>query len=370
MENLDLNGSDDIDGTGNELANIINGNSGDNQLFGGAGNDTLNGVGGNDLIDGGLGDDTIAGGDNNDVVIGNVGNDTIDVGGGVNTIVYNTVDFGNDIINSFDAVGGTPATQDKIDLSALGITAANFATRVVEAPTVGGNTTFSILAANLSTVLGTIRVNGVTNANLDATDFTLATALTNLPGASAANNTLNGTGGNDLINALAGNDTVNGGAGNDTISGGLNGTGGPGADVLNGDAGDDTIIWNANTATATSLTNSDGRDIVNGGTEGAVGDTFVINGNAASEAYSILTLAAWDVIAGNNLGSFNGRTPEIVITRGGTAFANVIGELTEIEEIRINGVDPTAPSGAQEPATPSRLPVTSRRPACASTPSR
>ena len=113
-----------------------------------------------------------------------------------------------------------------------------------------------------------------------------------------------------------------------------------GADTVNGDAGDDTINWNANAAAPT-----DGRDIVNGGTEGAVGDTFVITGNATSEAYNIYTLAAWDAVAGNDLSSFGGRTPEIVITRGGTAFANVIAELSEIEEIRINGVDPSGTGG-------------------------
>ena len=111
-------------------------------------------------------------------------------------------------------------------------------------------------------------------------------------------------------------------------------------DTVNGDAGDDTIIWNANAAAPT-----DGRDIVNGGTEGAVGDTFVITGNATSEAYNIYTLQAWDAVAGNDLSSFGGRTPEIVITRGGTAFANVIAELSEIEEIRINGVDPSGAGG-------------------------
>ena len=50
-----------------------------------------------------------------------------------------------------------------------------------------------------------------------------------------------------------------------------------GVDTLNGDAGDDTIIWNANSTAPT-----DGRDLVNGGTEGTAGDTFVINGNASS----------------------------------------------------------------------------------------
>ena len=69
------------------------------------------------MIDGGLGNDTISGGDDNDTVIGGAGNDTIDVGGGVNTLVYNATNFGNDVINSFDAAGGTAASQDLIDLS-------------------------------------------------------------------------------------------------------------------------------------------------------------------------------------------------------------------------------------------------------------
>ena len=37
--------------------------------------------------------------------------------------------------------------------------------------------------------------------------------------------------------------------------------------------------------------------------------------------------------------------PKIVITRNGTAFANVIAELAEIEEIRINGIDPVGTGG-------------------------
>ncbi|XUJ32971.1 calcium-binding protein [Bradyrhizobium japonicum] len=90
---------------------------------------------------------------------------------------------------------------------------------------------------------------------------------------------------------------------------------------------------------------TDGRDIVNGGTEGTAGDTFVINGNTSSEAYTIYTLAAWDAVAGNDIASFGGRTPEIVVTRGGSAFANVIAELSEIEEIRINGIEPTGATG-------------------------
>ena len=48
VENLTLDGTDDISGTGNTLNNILTGNGGDNTLNGGGGVDTLNGGLGND----------------------------------------------------------------------------------------------------------------------------------------------------------------------------------------------------------------------------------------------------------------------------------------------------------------------------------
>ena len=162
VENLTLTGAAAINGTGNGIANTITGNAAANQLFGGGGNDDLNGGAGADLIDGGTGDDDISGGDDNDAIIGGAGDDTIDVGGGFNTIVYNAAGFGNDVINSFDSAGGTAANQDKIDLSGLGITSANFAQRVFEL-TIGGNgntlLTIRENGAN-SAIQGTIRING------------------------------------------------------------------------------------------------------------------------------------------------------------------------------------------------------------------
>ena len=183
--------------------------------------------------------------------------------------------------------------------------------------------------------IGTIQINGVTSGNDHSPRFPAGGGQPVLPGATAGNNTLNGTAGNDIINALAGNDTVNGGAGNDTITGGLNGTGGPGADILNGDAGDDTFIWNANPADPT-----DGRDIVNGGTEGGVGDTFVLNGRAGARPIPSIPVQLGMPSVATTGRSLNAAT-EIVITRNGTNFATVIAELREIEEIRIAGVDPS-----------------------------
>lgn len=57
VENLILVGSDNTNGIGNSLNNIITGNAGNNILNGSAGNDTLTGGGGIDTLRGGVGDD-------------------------------------------------------------------------------------------------------------------------------------------------------------------------------------------------------------------------------------------------------------------------------------------------------------------------
>ncbi|RYZ15249.1 MAG: heme peroxidase [Alphaproteobacteria bacterium] len=521
LENLTLTGGGATNGTGNAVANAIIGNDGANQLFGAGGDDNINGGDGADLIDGGEGNDALNGGAGNDTdtIIGGAGNDTIDVSNGNDLIRYTASGFGADTITGFDATatGG----QDLIDLSALGITAANLSTRVIES-TVGGNTILTVRDAALATI-GTIQLNNVSNAAIDATDYILAAELPPPFGAATngantitgngAANLIDGLGGNDLLNGGGGNDvliggegadTLNGGDGNDTLSGGIgsntgslvdqfgaqsytnnngailfagnwiegggettsasggdidisggrlrfgqtvdggetieramnlagatsatvtfayeddnlgagqsvivqarnvttnawetlsggtlgsttpNGNGAFGAnltanqigansairfltagdgsnwdngdnfyvdnfavtvsmpglnagvDTVNGDAGDDTIIWNANASGAT-----DGRDIVNGGVEGSAGDTFVINGNASTETYTIYTRTAWLAVAGNLAANLNAST-EIVITRNGSNNASVIAELREIEEIRINGVDPGASGG-------------------------
>src|SRR5262249_15855149 len=55
---LDLSGNANLEGIGNELDNIINGNGGANVLSGLAGNDRITGGGGDDTMDGGTGTDT------------------------------------------------------------------------------------------------------------------------------------------------------------------------------------------------------------------------------------------------------------------------------------------------------------------------
>jgi 3-phytase/alkaline phosphatase D len=123
----------------------LNGTNGDDVILGAAGNDTLQGGKGDDYLDGGKGNDRVSGGDGDDHIFGRAGNDHLDggkggdllVGGagnddmtggaGSDTFVF-APGFGNDRIRDFDTnpAGG----QDFLDISAFGITAADFAAEV------------------------------------------------------------------------------------------------------------------------------------------------------------------------------------------------------------------------------------------------
>lgn len=87
LEDLTLTGASDINGTGNELDNLITGNDGINRLDGQGGTDHLIGGGKNDILIGGTGD-----------------NDLLEGGAGFDTYLYNAGD-GIDRIEDSDAMG-------------------------------------------------------------------------------------------------------------------------------------------------------------------------------------------------------------------------------------------------------------------------
>lgn len=115
LENLTLTGNGAIDGTGNEIDNIIRGNNADNilsggdgfdRLFGGQGNDTLLGEGGDDRLTGNQGDDWLSGGLGADLFIYSTGT------------AYTAASLGVDTIDDFST-----AERDKILLSKTTFTA-------------------------------------------------------------------------------------------------------------------------------------------------------------------------------------------------------------------------------------------------------
>ena len=174
--------------------------------------------------------------------------------------------FGNDVINSFDANAARDG-QDLIDLSALGITAADFASRVTLAAGTGadaGDTIVTVRNAD-GTIAGTIRVDGVTMPRRHSAqpgrlhpgcgssgkhDHRHRCGQT-LTGNDAAN-TINGLGGNDILNGAGGDDVLNGGEGADTLNGG------DGNDTLVGGIGSDTGSFADNFDARQSYTNNNG----------------------------------------------------------------------------------------------------------------
>ena len=173
-------GDDNLDGGDGD--DTLNGGNGNDTMLGGVGNDNLNGDVGNDLMVGGdgsdtlfgaAGNDTLQGGNGNDFLNGAEGNDTVSGGAGNDTMIATdgndvfqfAAGFGADLIINFDAnpAGG----QDRLDITALNITAANFAASVTIAD-VGADTLVSIGAAD------SIRLVGVADATtVTAADFIL-----------------------------------------------------------------------------------------------------------------------------------------------------------------------------------------------------
>ena len=129
-------------------------------LYGGGGDDTLYGDGGDDELYGDAGDDELYGGTGDDELEGGAGTDTLTGGAGADTFVF-AAGHGSDTITDFE-----PDESDLIDVSAFaGITA--FAG-------------LSLSGDDEDTVLdlgshggGTVRLEGVSVADLEAGDFGL-----------------------------------------------------------------------------------------------------------------------------------------------------------------------------------------------------
>ena len=173
---MTLTGIAAIDSAGGDDSVI--GGPGNDNILGGTGNDVLTGNNGADTLDGGDGADIINGNNGNDVIIGGAGNDTMS-GGAHDALADNAtgnvygfgLGSGQDSVSGFDSnpAGG----QDRLDVSARGITAANFASRVLIAPVTNLDLTVDTLVSFIGTT-DTVRLLGVAAATVTSADFILA----------------------------------------------------------------------------------------------------------------------------------------------------------------------------------------------------
>jgi len=221
-ENLTLTSSNAINGTGNELDNVLIGNSAANRLIGGEGADTMIG---------GVGDDWIIGGSGSDTYVFNLGD-------GVDTI--------QDIAT---------ATEGNLIVFGEGVTRDDLKLAVGEGQTANGTLTIQIGTGG--DAINILDFNS-DNPNIRTIEFSDGTqiALRDLldPG-TEGDDIINTGASDDVINAKGGNDIVNTDGGNDTI------VGGKGNDILNGGEGDDTYIYNIGDG-LDSINDADGMDII------------------------------------------------------------------------------------------------------------
>lgn len=111
-------GGDYIDG--NYGHDGLLGGFGSDTLYGGEGDDLLSGGQGKDFLYGGTGDDVLKGDGNRDMLTGGEGDDFMLGGYGKDTFVFDSYDFGHDVIGDFE-VG-----RDKLDFSALDLDVQDF----------------------------------------------------------------------------------------------------------------------------------------------------------------------------------------------------------------------------------------------------
>jgi len=224
VENLYLTGVDRINGTGNDLDNLLVGNDAANGFDGRGGNDTMIGGGGDDtyVVSGidaiieqaGDGNDTVLSAQNwtlddnleellltgaahvnatgNDLgnwLVGNSGNNVLDGGAGADTMEGGD---GNDtyIVDS---------ALDQVN---------DYGTGGLDQVRAWGSHALGVGVENL-TLLGTDRINGSGNSQA------------NVIRGNGAANVLDGGWGDDLLYGGAGDDTLDGSLGLDTLAGGI-----------------------------------------------------------------------------------------------------------------------------------------------------
>jgi Ca2+-binding RTX toxin-like protein len=227
VENLSLVGLtwDPINGTGNELDNVLVGSFVANVLTGDAGNDTLDGAEGADTLVGGTGNDTYIFVDAADTIVENSGEGIDSVQSAVTyTLVANVENL---TLTGTKAINATGNTLNNV---IAGNSAANLLKGGLGDDTyyVGtGDTVTENASEGIDTVVSNIT-------------WTLGNNLENL--VLTGTTAINGTG-NTLTNILTGNgaaNTLDGGAGADTLIGGA------GNDIYVVDNVADVISENAN----------------------------------------------------------------------------------------------------------------------------
>jgi Ca2+-binding RTX toxin-like protein len=321
VENLTLTGTAAINGTGNDLDNVLTGNSANNTLNGGAGADTLIG---------GIGNDTYVIDNIGDVVIENA-NEGADI---VNSSVTYTL---SDNIEKLTLTGtfAINGTGNALDNYLTGNSAANILTGNDGNDTLNGRSGNDTMIGGIGNDTYYVNATGdVVTENLNEGTDAVNSSITYTLGSNVENLTLTGSSaingtGNSLDNVLTGNsanNTLNGGAGNDTY-------------VFSLGAGNDTVTDSGSDA-STSDEILFGSDVLQGTVALFQSGQNLVIGYGSTDKVTITNQAAADYgvekIQLNN-GLFLTNTDVNLVIQQITAFASSHGiTLTNVDNVRAN----------------------------------
>jgi Ca2+-binding RTX toxin-like protein len=229
-----LYGDDDTDALfGEDNDDIAYGGSGGDSIDGGFGNDELHGDAGVDWLYGSFGDDFLFGGADGDALFGQEGQDTLNGDDGDDSLDGGA---GNDILNGGAGVDWLFGGNDNDTLNGGADTDALFGEQGLDA-LYGGD--------------------GGDSLDGGSEDDSLF--------GEAGDDWLFGGTDNDLLDGGTGSDVLFGDGGNDRLQGGLNGDsldGGDGDDLLDGGAGIDVLYGGAGADTFFVLSAGEGGDVI------------------------------------------------------------------------------------------------------------
>jgi Ca2+-binding RTX toxin-like protein len=279
VENLIL-GGDALQGTGNDLNNVITANDRGDNLSGLAGRDTLLGGAGNDRLDGGSGSDLLFGGAGDDTfsfvadylygryaVTGDKGSPGHVGGGAVVSLAGRSrsddlFDGGSGIDTLVGTAGADVLLLDDGDSTRL---------VSIERMTMGAGD--DVVNLGSSRVLyGDVVINGGTGNDVmwssAGNDYLFGGAGNDTAGGGWGNDVLDGGDGDDRLSDMAGNNVLLGGSGNDIIISGVGKdlvAGGAGADTIRTDAGSNIIAFNRSDGADALIGSSDSRNVLSFG---------------------------------------------------------------------------------------------------------
>ncbi len=205
VENLTLRGTDNLDGTGNALDNVIYGNSGDNILDGKAGADTMRG---------GKGNDTYVVDHAGDVVIekANEGTDHV-----ISRVDYKLTSHVENLTLKGAALKGTGNALDNIIIGTAGDNVLDG--RGGADSMIGGKGNDTYYVDNLGDIVVEKANQGIDTV-ISTIGYKLPDHVENLTLAGSANIFGGGNALDNVIKGNSGNNTLDGGAGADTMIGG------------------------------------------------------------------------------------------------------------------------------------------------------